>query len=108
MLHLRPYLNRDIADLHFGEALAMTDGFLVLLLALEFENDDFACAIPTNDGGLHAAAGNELAAVFEGGLSGKFHFAADIAGQLFDAEHIAGRNPVLLSACFNNRVHVIL
>ncbi|HXA51056.1 MAG TPA: hypothetical protein VNV86_12155, partial [Candidatus Acidoferrum sp.] len=88
--------------------LAMSDGFLVLLLALEFENDDFRRTVPANDGGLHTAAGHEFAAVFERGFGGKFHFTADLAGQLFDAEHITGRNPVLLSACFNNRVHVFL
>src|SRR5215469_2513820 len=31
------HLRRDLADLHGGERLAMSDGFLVLLFALELE-----------------------------------------------------------------------
>src|SRR5512141_2533150 len=95
-------LYQDVADLHFGEALAVPDGFLVLLLALELEDDDLLRPVAPDDGSHHAATGHQLTAIFKGGLRGQFHFAADLAGQLFNAENIAGRNPVLLSACFNN------
>ena len=54
------------------------------------------------------AAGHQFAAVLESSLGGQFDFGADLAGQFFHAEHIAGSNPVLFSACFNDRVHANL
>ena len=41
----------------------MPDGFLVLLLTFEFENDDFVAAAVANDGGFHRAAGNQVASL---------------------------------------------
>ena len=38
-------------------------------------------------------------------LGGKFDFGADVAGQFFHADNIAGSYPVLFSAGFDNRVH---
>ncbi len=52
------------------------------------------------------AACGQFAAVCESGLHRQFYFRADIAGQLFHADNVTGCNPVLLSACFNDRVHV--
>src|SRR5262245_32240055 len=103
-----PHLRHNLADLHFGEALAMSDGLLVLLLALELEDDDFVGTVAAHNGGGYPAAGDEFAAVLDGCLYGKFYFAAHVPGQLFNADHVTGRNPVLFTACFDNRVHVIL
>src|SRR5579864_7802216 len=44
------HLRGNLADLHFSEGLAMPDGFLVLLLALELEDDDFVTAPVADDG----------------------------------------------------------
>src|SRR3954454_10515945 len=47
------HLSLDVADLHLRVGLAMSDGFLVLLLPLEFEDDDFVAPAVAQDGGLH-------------------------------------------------------
>src|SRR5271165_4116263 len=38
------HLHQDFADLHVGEGLAVPDGLLVLLLALELENQNLVAA----------------------------------------------------------------
>src|SRR6516164_5365814 len=48
------HLHHNLAHLHLRVGLAMSDGFLVLLLALELEDDDFGRAVVGNDGGLDA------------------------------------------------------
>src|SRR5271166_687147 len=47
------HLNQNVADLHFGEVLAMPDGLLVLLLALELEDQDLIAPAGADDGRLH-------------------------------------------------------
>src|SRR5262249_58523701 len=101
-------LTLDVADLDLREGLAVSDGFLVLLLPLELEDDNLVAASLAEDGGLHRAGGDELAAVVEGGLDGKLDFGADVAGHFLDADDVARGNPVLLSAGLNNRVHCFL
>src|ERR1017187_1941498 len=102
------HLRHNVADLHFGERLAVANGFLVLFLALELEDQDLVAPAITNDGGLQGAAGDRFAAILKGELDGQFDFGADIAGQFFHADDIARSNPVLFSAGFNNRVHANL
>src|SRR5580658_10177317 len=46
------HLNQNVADLHFREVLAMPYRALVLLLALELENQDFFCPAVANDSAL--------------------------------------------------------
>src|SRR5450432_1257154 len=101
-------LRHNVADLHLRVGLAMPDGLLVLLLTLEFEDDDFVAAAVANNGGLHIAAGNQVAAFAEGSLSGQFDFRADFTGQFFHAENVARSHPVLFPASLDNRVHANL
>src|SRR5436305_13127658 len=86
----------------------MPDGFLILLLALELEDDDLVPAAVGHDGGLNLPAGGQFAAFFERSFYGQFDFRAHLAGQLFHADEIARGNPVLFSASFNDRVHLNL
>src|ERR1039458_4733272 len=43
------HLRHNVADLHFGEGLAVADGFLVLFLALELEDQDLVAAAIADD-----------------------------------------------------------
>src|SRR5581483_5743835 len=99
------HLRGNLADLHFSEGLAMSDRFLVLLLALELEDDDFIAPPVADDRAFHGRAGNQFAALAESGLGAELDFGPDVAFNLFDADDIARGHPVLFSACFNNRVH---
>src|ERR1035438_8889967 len=65
-------LNHYLADLHFGEGLAVADGLLVLFLALELENDDLRSAISAYDGAGDFTARNQFSAFFERCLHGQF------------------------------------
>src|SRR3954451_1703562 len=105
---LRPYLNGHVANLYFGVRLAMSDGFLVLLLALELEDQNLGRAVRAHDGAGHFTAGNQFAAFLERRLNGELDFGADVAGQFLYADDITGGYPVLLSACFDYRVHANL
>src|SRR5579871_1231759 len=100
-----PHLCRDVAHLHFGEGLAMPDGFLILLLALELEHQNLVAAAVADDRAFHRGAGNHLARVAKRGLNGELDFRPDIAGDLFHADDVARSYPVLFSARFDNRVH---
>src|SRR5664280_902485 len=102
------YLHHHFANLHFRVGLTVPDGFLVLFLALELEDQDFGRAVGADDGARHFAAGNQFAAFFERCLDGKLYFGADVAGQFFDTDHITGCYPILLSACLDDRVHANL
>src|ERR1035437_6801453 len=99
------YLHHHFANLHFRVGLTVSDGFLVLFLALELEDQDLGCPVCADDGARHFAAGNQFAAFFERCLDGKLDFRADVAGQFFDADHITGGYPILFSACLDTRVH---
>src|ERR1017187_2082060 len=94
------HLHQDVANLHFGERLAVPDGFLVLFLAFELENENFVASAGAQNRSLNRPTGHQFAAVFERSLSRQFDFGADIAGQLFHADHVAGSYPVLFSASF--------
>src|SRR5271157_1932499 len=98
------HLHHDVAHLHLGEALAMPDGLLVLLLALKLEDEDFVAPPGAHNGALHGA-GNHLAAVLKYGLNGKLDFRANLAVQFFHADNVARSNPILFPAQINDRVH---
>src|SRR6266481_3959550 len=102
------HLSHDLADLHLSEGLAVPDGFLVLLLALELEHQNLGAPTVGDNRRLDQATRHELAALIgECGLHGQFDFRADVAVDFFHAEHVSGSNPVLLSAGLNNRVHAM-
>src|SRR5579883_20666 len=101
-------LHQNVADLHFREGLAVPDGLLILLLALELENQHLVTPAVAQDGGLHGAARHQLAPVLEGGLRRQLDLRAHLAGQFFHADDVARSDAVLFSAGLNDRVHANL
>src|SRR5579872_518812 len=99
------HLHHDVADLHVGEALAMPNGLLILLLALEFEDEHFVAPAGLHDGAPNGGARNHFAAFLKRRLNRKLDFGTDIARQLFHADNVARSNPVLFSAEIDDRVH---
>src|SRR5881227_464968 len=83
----------------------MPDGFLILLFALELEDQDLVAPAFAHYRAADSGAGNHLAALLERSLDGEFDFGARLEGQLFDADSVARGNPVLLSAEIDDRVH---
>src|ERR1017187_7632315 len=98
------HLCQNIADLDFGEGLAMPDGFLVLFLTFELENDHLVAAAVAHDGGLQGAR-RDHRAILECGLHGQIHLRAHFARQLFHADDLTRRNHILLPTGFNNQLH---
>src|SRR5262249_21334923 len=95
---------RQIADLPFGEVLAMADHFLVLLLPLELEDQNFRGSSVSHDRSLHGGGSvNQLAAVAEHRFHGNLDFRTDVTRQLGDTDRFARRHGKLLSAAFDNR-----
>src|SRR5438270_6129682 len=84
----------------------MSDQLLVLLLALELENQDFVAATLFNHLAGNACAlgigGKSLAADRQ--HVGKFDVAAAVL-RLFDLDHVAGGDAVLLAAGADDCVH---
>src|SRR5580658_6683689 len=100
------HLRRNIAHLHLRVGLAVSNGLLVLFLTLELEDDNLLAAAIAGDSALHRGARYQLADVAERHLDGKLDFRAHIAIHFFHADHVARSDAVLLSAGFNNRVHL--
>src|SRR3984893_9315815 len=67
-----PHLQLNIVNLHFREGLAVSDGFLVLLLALELEDQDLVAPSVGDDRGLHGSGSYQAAIVGEGSLDRQF------------------------------------
>jgi hypothetical protein len=86
----------------------VSDGFLILFLALELEDQDLVTTSVGDDGGLRGSGGYQPAVIGKGGLDSQFDFGADIAGHFFHAENVSRCNPVLFSASFNDCVHANL
>src|ERR1700683_3353920 len=59
------HLRRNIAHLHLRVGLAVSNGLLVLLLALELEDDNFLATAAAGDSALSSSARYQLAAVAE-------------------------------------------
>src|SRR3984957_3588032 len=68
------HLRRNIADLHLRVGLAVSNGLLVLLLALELEDDNFLATPVAGDGAHDGSARYQLAAVAERHLDGQVDF----------------------------------
>src|SRR5579884_1864936 len=101
----------DVANANLRIILPMPLGTLVLLLALELEDQDFVCPVVTGNGGIHASiaravAGKKLAAILEDGQNfTERDFASGIASQFGDANDVARRHTELLSAGLNDCMH---
>src|SRR6187399_2556834 len=89
----------DAGDLERGEGLTMTALAAVVLSAAELEDDDLGAADQRlADLDAFAAAHEEDLAEADG--------VADVACELFDAELVALRHSILLSARFDDRVAI--
>src|ERR1035437_4157693 len=62
------HLHQDLADLHIREALAVSDGFLVLFLGLELEDQNLSGPAGADDGSLHRSAAQQFTVFRERGL----------------------------------------
>src|SRR5437868_14237076 len=96
----------NAGDADRGELLAMSDQLLVLLLALELENQDLVAAALFHHLASNARAlgigGKSLAADRQ--HVGKFNVAAAVLG-LLDLDHVARGDTVLLAAGADDCVH---
>src|SRR5579862_5557057 len=100
--------NGDLGDAHGGEGLAMAAQFLVLLLALVVEDQDFRTAALLDDLADYARVGllADLTGLAGYGQHiGELHLAIGAGAQFLDSNHIARRHPVLLATGADNRVH---
>ena len=79
--------------------------FLYCFLRLNLKTSTFAPRPLPRMVAFDRSALYQFAFVLEGGLDGQFDLGAHVAGQLFHAQHIAWRYPVLFSAGLNNCVH---
>src|SRR5581483_5241031 len=102
--------NDDVADLDFRERLAVPDSPLVLLLALELEDQNFLAAPAIDDGPFHGRftqvrTGHHLAFILDDRAQAQGYFRAGLARQFFHADHIPRGHPVLFPAGFDNGLH---
>src|SRR5580704_3113045 len=97
------YLRQNLIHLHARVILAMPDGALVLLLALELEDDGLIAAAVGGDGALHARgaedrAGLHRVSIHHGDDAVEFDFGAYVAGQSLDFNRLAWRDTILFTA----------
>src|SRR4051812_30037273 len=103
----------DAGDLERGEGLPMAGLAAVVLTAAELEDDDLLAAVLGDDLRLDLGAAHEgladldaLAAADEENLT-EADGVADVPCELLDAELVALRHSILLSARFDDRVAAI-
>src|SRR5271168_1971775 len=105
------HLCQNLVHGHFGEILPVTDRALVLLLALELEDDHFVAATVRFDGALHARisrarAGHQFVRiVHQGQHTAEFHFRANFTGQGVHLDNVSGSHFQLFATGFNYCVH---
>src|SRR5580700_2362758 len=103
------HLNQNVAHLHFREVLAMPYRALILLLALELEDQHFLSPAVADDGAFHGSLAQiragEQTFFLEYGPQRQIDFGADLAFQLLHADYVARGNPVLFSAGLNDCMH---
>src|SRR5580704_12378413 len=93
------WLRYDLVHLHPGVILAMPNGALVLLLALELEYDGLLTTALRGDGALDARAAERRArsygvAINYGHNAVEFDFRAYVAGQRLDFNRLAWRDAI--------------
>src|SRR5271165_1701886 len=104
----RRLLNDDVADAYLRVILPVALRAFVLLLPLEFEDENLVAAVVRRNGGVHlcvayASAGQQIAAFFEeSDHFAKGNLSAYFSGQLRNADHIAWSDAKLLPAGFDN------
>src|ERR1700733_11120950 len=100
-------LRQNLVHLHPGVILAMPDSALVLLLALELEDDGLLAAAVTGDGagytrGTEGRAGLDRIAVHHCHNAVELDCRADVACKGFDFDRLAWRDAILFTAGFND------
>ena len=108
------FLSLDGGDLHARVLLAMASLATVVLPPAHLEHDDFRSAILRHDlsadlGTVHVGLSNlrGIAAANEEDLV-EVDLVAGVSGKLLDLKGFAFSNSVLLSACLDDRVHVVV
>src|SRR5690348_16839317 len=101
----------DFLDAQYGEFLAMPPFAPVVLSALFLENEDFSSArlldnLRANGRIRHGRPADSVrVTVADGEHFRQRDFSADVAGDSFDHDLVAGTDAVLLSASFYDRKH---
>src|SRR4051812_8314523 len=101
----------DAVDLEFGVVLAMALVLLVVLAATHLEDLDLIAAPVAHHDGLDRRAGDgRLAHAHTVAFADHQHLVendlgANVRRNLLDLHIFTGGNPVLLAACFHDRVH---
>src|SRR5947209_3369499 len=104
-------LAHDVADAHFGVVLPVPLGPLVLLLSLEFENQNLLRTVVIFHRGIDldvagVVTGEHLIAIVEEREhSAQLDLRSNLGGEFRNPDHIPGSNAELLSACLNDCVH---
>src|SRR6185503_18790747 len=103
-------LRQNLVHLHPGVILAMPDGALVLLLALELEDDGLLTPALCGDGaryprGADGGTGLNRVSIQHGDYAVEFNCCADVAGQSLDFNRLAWRDAILFTTGFNDCVH---
>src|SRR5579862_7388676 len=103
-------LRDDVADRYAGEILAMADGPLILLFALELEDQRLLAAAVRYDRSRYARvsrvrAGPNRVAIDDRQHAPELDLAADVAGERFHFNRLARRDAILFPACFDHCVH---
>src|SRR5437660_8887921 len=96
----------DLGDAHRRKRLPVSAQLLVLLFALEVENENLCAAALAYDFANNASV--SLTADLSFFAGNRHHWKLNLTvgpGQFLDSNHIAGRHPVLLSTGADNRVH---
>src|SRR6266853_1526795 len=97
-------LCQNLVHLHLRVVLPVTDGSLILLLALELEHQNLVATAMGGDGALHArlaegGAGYDFVRIVHHRQhAAELDLGADVAGESFDFNNISGSDAVLLTA----------
>jgi hypothetical protein len=101
-------------DLQFGELLAVTLTFLIVLATAQLEDAHFVVLSMRHHGGLDRCAGHQgranlhFSAVSDSQNLVDHNLLAYVRSNLFYFNFFAGSNPILLATGFYDRVHVDL
>jgi hypothetical protein len=98
----------DLGNAHGGKGLAMSKDLLVLLFALEMEDQDFVGPSRLHYLAAHPRASAEADLAFLAGNGQnviELDFVPMACGQFLDFHYVSGSNAILLSPGANHRVH---
>lgn len=108
-----PALTANGFDTDFGEVLPMTAEPTIILLPLVMEDPDFRLFPVPKNRSLNGRRVEDritdldIALVSEEKDLAKAYQGTRFSLHLFNPDHVAGCHPILLSACFDHRIHFI-